>query len=222
MEESMDICNWCVIWMSFATLYECLLPAENSYDDLSVCLRANMCKCSLKWDYPKLFCKHDMIILQQSIHPVIHFDNSVVTTSNVYSQYHFTIPSIHSAIELPTVNSAIYARLSEHLNSLEHTLNISTAWRVQPQSQDCPSLGVQKHLEEDGEACERGIQQPAMLTIWSLRWLASPIIWASAGWSEPEHGVDQWEHSGAKHGAAHGDATLEYGCMNITYICSLD
>ena len=106
---------------------------------------------------------------------------------------------------------------SEHLNSLEHTLNISTAWRVEPQSQDCPSLGVQKHLEEDGEACERGIQQPAMLTIWSLRWLASPIIWASAGWSEPDHGVDQWEHSGAKHGAA-----LEYGCMNITYICSLD
>jgi len=122
--------------MSFATLYECLLPAENSYDDLSVCLRANMCKCSLKWDYPKLFCKHDMIILQQSIHPVIHFDNLVVTTSNVYSisHYNLTIPSNHSAIELPTVNSAIYARHTEHLNSLEHTLNISTAWRVEPQS----------------------------------------------------------------------------------------
>jgi hypothetical protein len=36
-----------------------------------------------------------------------------------------------------------------------------------------------------------------------------------AGWSEPKHGVDQWEHSGAKHGAAHGDVTLEYGCTYI-------
>jgi len=36
-----------------------------------------------------------------------------------------------------------------------------------------------------------------------------------AGWSELKHGVDQWEHSGAKHGAAHGDVTLEYGCTYI-------
>jgi hypothetical protein len=151
-----------------------------------------------------------------SSHSFLQFSGHNLKCSLTVSLYNLTIPSNHSAMNCQQ-STPLFTRdtlstfelpgtHSEYFNSLtSRTAESRLPFPWSPEAPGKGRWGMRARHPTTSDAYDLEPQMACFLHHCSI----------GAGWSELKHGVDQWEHSGAKHGAAHGDVTLEYGCTYI-------